>query len=54
MGNEQSSNRGSAPTNHAPQKTDYYELLAVDRQATDDEYVRNEHTLSWQRSTMKS
>ncbi|KAF2993240.1 hypothetical protein E8E14_001691 [Neopestalotiopsis sp. 37M] len=37
MGNEQSSNRGSAPTNDAPQKTDYYELLAVDRQATDDE-----------------
>ncbi|ETS85471.1 hypothetical protein PFICI_03496 [Pestalotiopsis fici W106-1] len=37
MGNEQSSNRGSAPTNNAPQKTDYYELLAVDRQATDDE-----------------
>ncbi|ORY67053.1 uncharacterized protein BCR38DRAFT_337638 [Pseudomassariella vexata] len=40
MGNEQSSGRGgagSATNNDAPQKTDYYELLGVERQATDVE-----------------
>lgn len=38
MGAEQSSTRGSASQDDAPKKTDYYELLGVDRQATDDEY----------------
>ncbi|KAH6653706.1 hypothetical protein BKA67DRAFT_516864, partial [Truncatella angustata] len=37
MGQEQSSNREPGPQSSAPQKTDYYELLGVDRQATDDE-----------------
>ncbi|KAK9424943.1 putative J domain-containing protein [Seiridium unicorne] len=37
MGNEQSSNRGSTTQSDAPKKADYYDLLGVDRQATDDE-----------------
>ncbi|KAI1135410.1 DnaJ-domain-containing protein [Hypoxylon sp. FL0543] len=37
MGAEQSSSRGAATSNNAPQKTDYYDLLGVDRQARDDE-----------------
>ena len=39
MGAEQSSTRGAAAANDAPQKTDYYELLGLDFKATDDEYV---------------
>ncbi|KXJ90666.1 hypothetical protein Micbo1qcDRAFT_108961, partial [Microdochium bolleyi] len=35
MGAEQSSSRGAAQD--APKKTDYYELLGIERQATDDE-----------------
>ncbi|KAI0121606.1 hypothetical protein BJ170DRAFT_599778 [Xylariales sp. AK1849] len=37
MGAEQSSNRGAATNDDAPKKVDYYELLGVDRQASDDE-----------------
>ncbi|KAI0517681.1 DnaJ domain-containing protein [Xylaria bambusicola] len=37
MGAEQSSARGTATSNSPPKKTDYYELLEVDRTATDDE-----------------
>ncbi|GAP89814.1 putative like subfamily A member 5 [Rosellinia necatrix] len=37
MGAEQSSTRGTASPNSAPKKTDYYQLLGVDRTATDDE-----------------
>ncbi|KAI0475106.1 DnaJ-domain-containing protein [Xylariaceae sp. FL0804] len=37
MGARQSSNRGSAAADASPRKTDYYELLGVDRQASDDE-----------------
>jgi len=37
MGAEQSSSRGSAAAQDAPKKTDYYELLGVGRQATEDE-----------------
>ncbi|KAI0198681.1 DnaJ domain-containing protein [Astrocystis sublimbata] len=38
MGAEQSSTRGAAASaDSAPKKTDYYELLGVDRAATDDE-----------------
>ncbi|OTA65901.1 DnaJ-domain-containing protein [Hypoxylon sp. EC38] len=37
MGAQQSSSRGAATSNYAPKKTDYYELLGVDRQAGDDE-----------------
>ena len=40
MGAEQSSTRGAAAANDAPQKTDYYELLGLDFKATDDEYVK--------------
>ncbi|KAH7029361.1 uncharacterized protein B0I36DRAFT_244924 [Microdochium trichocladiopsis] len=36
MGAEQSSSRGAA-TQDAPKKTDYYELLGIERQATEDE-----------------
>ena len=36
MGAEQSSTKGAAASD-APQKTDYYELLGIDFQATDDE-----------------
>ncbi len=38
MGAEQSTNRGAgAQPASAPQKTCYYELLSVERTATDDE-----------------
>lgn len=37
MGAEQSSTRGAAAADSPPKKTDYYELLGVDRTATDDE-----------------
>ncbi|EPE03649.1 c2h2 finger domain containing protein [Ophiostoma piceae UAMH 11346] len=37
MGAEQSSQRSSAPAEATPQKTCYYELLSVERTATDDE-----------------
>ncbi|KAI1181046.1 DnaJ domain-containing protein [Nemania sp. FL0916] len=38
MGAEQSSTRGAAGSNNnSPKKTDYYELLGVERNATDDE-----------------
>lgn len=37
MGAQQSSSRGAATSNNSPKKTDYYELLGVDRQAGDDE-----------------
>lgn len=40
MGAEQSSSRGAAAADSAPpEKTDYYELLGVEQQAGDDEYV---------------
>ncbi|KAI1117816.1 DnaJ domain-containing protein [Nemania sp. NC0429] len=37
MGAEQSSTRGAEASDLSPKKTDYYELLGVDRAATDDE-----------------
>lgn len=37
MGNEQSSTAGGPAATAAPKKADYYELLGVDRQASDDE-----------------
>ncbi|KAI0893223.1 DnaJ-domain-containing protein [Annulohypoxylon nitens] len=37
MGAQQSSHAGTATTNNESKKTDYYELLGVDHQATDDE-----------------
>ncbi|KAI0404041.1 DnaJ domain-containing protein [Xylaria palmicola] len=37
MGAEQSSTRGNTASDSAPKKTDYYELLGVERTATDDE-----------------
>ncbi len=39
MGAEQSSTRaaGGGPAGRSPRKTCYYELLGLDRQATDDE-----------------
>ncbi|KAI0969096.1 DnaJ domain-containing protein [Xylaria arbuscula] len=37
MGAEQSSTRGASAADSAPKKTDYYDLLGVDRTATDDE-----------------
>ncbi|KAI1087756.1 DnaJ-domain-containing protein [Rostrohypoxylon terebratum] len=37
MGAQQSSHAGTATTNNGSKKTDYYELLGVDHQATDDE-----------------
>ncbi|GAW17897.1 hypothetical protein ANO14919_073650 [Xylariales sp. No.14919] len=37
MGAEQSSTRGATDADSSPKKTDYYELLGVDRAATDDE-----------------
>jgi len=37
MGADQSSTRGSGQAAAPPQKTCYYELLAVDPQATDEE-----------------
>ncbi|OTA98580.1 hypothetical protein M426DRAFT_28330 [Hypoxylon sp. CI-4A] len=37
MGAQQSSHRDSAAADNGPKKADYYELLSVDRQATDDE-----------------
>ncbi|KAF2971970.1 hypothetical protein GQX73_g1571 [Xylaria multiplex] len=37
MGAEQSSTRGTTNADSPPKKTDYYELLGVDRTATDDE-----------------
>jgi hypothetical protein len=40
MGANQSSSQGDAgPTNQAPTKTCYYDLLGVERLATDDEQV---------------
>lgn len=41
MGAEQSSTRGAstAASDSSPKKTDYYQLLGVDRTATDDESV---------------
>ncbi|KAI1411485.1 DnaJ-domain-containing protein [Hypoxylon sp. FL1857] len=37
MGAQQSSPKGAATSDNAPKKTDYYDLLGVDRQAGDDE-----------------
>ncbi|KAI0550890.1 DnaJ domain-containing protein [Xylaria curta] len=37
MGAEQSSTRGTAAAESPPKKTDYYQLLDIDRTATDDE-----------------
>ncbi|KAI3339384.1 DnaJ domain-containing protein [Ustulina deusta] len=37
MGAEQSSTRGTTASDSSPKKTDYYQLLGVDRTATDDE-----------------
>ncbi|KAI8950174.1 DnaJ domain-containing protein [Xylaria longipes] len=37
MGAEQSSTRGTTAADSPPKKTDYYQLLGVDRAATDDE-----------------
>ncbi|KAI0157030.1 DnaJ-domain-containing protein [Hypoxylon sp. FL1284] len=37
MGAQQSSARGTATSDDSPKKTDYYDLLGVDRQATDEE-----------------
>jgi len=39
MGAEQSSARGAAASNSVPKKTDYYQLLGVDRTTTDEELV---------------
>ena len=39
MGAEQSSARGTAASDSLPKKTDYYELLQVERTATDEELV---------------
>lgn len=39
MGAEQSAPRGSTTQAPAPQKTCYYELLGVERDAADEEYV---------------
>ena len=38
MGQGQSSAGGGNQADDAPTKIDYYELLGVERQATDDEY----------------
>ncbi|KAI2602987.1 DnaJ-domain-containing protein [Hypoxylon fragiforme] len=37
MGAHQSSHKGAAASDDSPKKTDYYDLLGVDRQASDDE-----------------
>lgn len=37
MGAQQSSSRGTATSDSSPKKTDYYDLLGVDHQATDEE-----------------
>ncbi|KAI1082667.1 DnaJ-domain-containing protein [Whalleya microplaca] len=37
MGAQQSSGRGAAASDDAPKRTDYYELLGIDRQASEDE-----------------
>ncbi|TGJ80767.1 hypothetical protein E0Z10_g7995 [Xylaria hypoxylon] len=37
MGGEQSSTRGTTDADSSPKKTDYYQLIGVDRAATDDE-----------------
>ncbi|KAI0836112.1 DnaJ-domain-containing protein [Hypoxylon sp. FL0890] len=37
MGAQQSSSKGTATSNNPPKKTDYYDLLGVDRQAADEE-----------------
>lgn len=45
MGQGQSSAGGGATPDDAPAKTDYYELLGVERQATEDEYDVTYRTL---------
>ncbi|KAH9904603.1 DnaJ-domain-containing protein [Xylariomycetidae sp. FL2044] len=40
MGAEQSSSRGAATSHDRPKKTDYYDLLDLDPQATDDQIKR--------------
>lgn len=39
MGASQSTGGGDAPSNAGEVKTSYYELLGVERNATQDEYV---------------
>lgn len=41
MGAGPSTERGSATASAEPKKVDYYDLLGVDRLATDDEYAHN-------------